>query len=335
MSEPAGPGEFDLIARYFAPLAAGEPGALGLLDDAAVLAVDAGSELVLTADALVAGVHFRHRDAPGQVAQKALRVNLSDLAAKGARPRGYLMTLALAPANDEAWIAAFTDGLAQDQQRFSIALLGGDTVATPGPATISITALGIAPKGGALRRSAACAGDDVYVSGTIGDGYLGLHTDSTAFAKLDVADRRALGQRYLVPEPRIGLGLALGQSGVAHAAADVSDGLVADLGHICTASRLDATIDAGRVPLSAAAGRALAAGLAGLEQVLCGGDDYEIIFTAPPAARPEIDRLAGADGVAISRIGRMEACLGDAPAVRVTGPDGRLMRIAKSGFAHF
>ena len=335
MTGPGRPGEFELIARYFAPLAAGEPGALGLLDDAAVLSLDAGSELVVTADALIAGVHFRLHDAPGHVAQKALRVNLSDLAAKGASPRGYLMTLALGPSNDEAWIAAFANGLAQDQQRFSIPLLGGDTVATPGPAAISITALGLAPKGRALKRSAARAGDDVYVSGTIGDGYLGLSAKTPRFALLDAADRLALGQRYLVPEPRIGLGVALGKAGVAHASADVSDGLVADLGHICTASRLDATIAAACVPLSAAAGRALAAGLAGLEQLLCGGDDYEIVFTAPPAAQPEIERLAAAEGVAVRRIGRMEACRGAQPAVQVTGPEGRPMILAKSGFAHF
>ena len=225
--------EFALIAEYLAPLAALRPGAFGLADDAALVPAPPGRDLVASADALVAGVHFRERDPPDTVAARALRCSLSDLAAMGAEPYGYLLTLALPHGVDAEWMAAFASRLARDQAEFSIALLGGDTVATPGPLTVSLTVLGFAEPERLLRRSGARAGDAVCVSGVIGDAALALAIPDAA---------EALRARYRAPEPRLALGRAL--AGNASAAIDVSDGLVADLGHVCVASGVGARLDA-------------------------------------------------------------------------------------------
>src|SRR5579871_4768172 len=200
-------GEFERIARFFAPLAA--PGGLGLLDDAALVDCRAGRRLVITADAMVAGIHFRPEDPAEFVARKLLRVNLSDLAAMGARPLGYLMTTALPATHGEDWLAGFAAGLAADQAAFGIVLLGGDSVATPGPVTLSLTALGSVPKGQAIRRGGAAPGDDLYVSGTIGDAALGLRVLRGELAVLDGAARTILAERYHLPEPQLDLGRRL------------------------------------------------------------------------------------------------------------------------------
>ena len=248
-------GEFDLIETYFKPLAKGAPGALGLADDAAVLTPTGGHDLVVTQDMLVEGVHFRDTDPAGRVAQKALRVNLSDLAAMGATPVAYLLSLALPAAVDDAWVAAAAAGLAADQAEFGVHLIGGDTVSTPGPLTLSITALGQTPNGLALRRSGARPGDLVMVSGMIGDACLGLDVleggDTTAPGAPGAPGADYLVDRYQLPSPRLSLGLAL--RGLATAAIDISDGLVADLGHLCGASGVGAAVDLGRVPVSPAA----------------------------------------------------------------------------------
>jgi len=225
------PAEFDLIARYFAPLAAGAPGALGLLDDAALVDVSPGHRLVVTVDAVVAGVHFLADDPPDLIARKALRVNLSDLAAMGARPLGYFLAAAFAD-QDEPWLAAFAAGLAEDQASFGVALMGGDTVATPGPLTLAITAIGEVRSGRELRRSAAKAGDLIFVTGTLGDGALGLAALRGALPALSGAQRDFLARRYHLPEPRIDFGRALTEEGLALCGMDISDGLGADLGHI-------------------------------------------------------------------------------------------------------
>jgi thiamine-monophosphate kinase len=313
-------GEFDRIARFFAPLAAGFPGALGLTDDAALIDPGAGRELVVTTDALVADVHFRSQDPPDLVARKALRVNLSDLAAMGAEPVCYTLATILPPTVDEAWLAAFVRGLAADQAEFGIALAGGDSVRTTGPATLSVTAIGRVEAGRALRRSGARPGDRVYVSGTIGDGALGLAVLTGTLS--DDADG-TLANRYLLPRPRLALGRAL--LGKASAALDVSDGLVADLGHIAATSGVRIIIEAGRVPLSSAASAALADEPRLIEPILTGGDDYELAFTSPDVL-PEV--LAG---VPITCIGRVEAGRG----VTVLDRQGRPVTLAAGGYRHF
>ena len=276
-------GEFEFIARRLRPLAT-TPGALALTDDAALLDPAAGRQLVLTKDAMVAGVHFLPDDPPGQIAQKLLRVNLSDLAAMGAAPLGYLLALARPKEISDAWLDEFCAGLAADNAAFGIALLGGDTVSTPGPLTLSLTAIGEVPTGSALLRSGAGPGDDVWVSGTLGDAALGLKVLQGA---LDVTEpaRTFLIERYRLPQPRLALGQAL--RGIASAAIDVSDGLVADLGHILETSGVGAALHADALPLSEAARDLPGA----RDAALAGGDDYELLFTAPSKRRAEIAAL--------------------------------------------
>ena len=298
------PGEFALIRKYFAPLAAGFSGALDLEDDAATYAVPSGCELVLTADALVEGRHYLASDPADLIARKMLRVNLSDLAAKGAKPVGYLMTTALGPDIDEAWVAKFAAGLAADQKEYGVSLMGGDTVATPGPTTLSLTALGLVPTGSALRRRGARPGDRLFVSGTIGDGILGLKVLKGEMFDLGADKRDALADRYHLPQPRLALGAALLAGGKVTAAMDVSDGLVADAGHIGEASRCGLTIRADRVPLSAGAQEALAADLDLIPVLLSGGDDYELLFTAgaefsAPDSVTEIGEVVSGSGVKV------------------------------------
>lgn len=324
----ARPGEFDLIARHFAPLARGEAGALGLMDDAAVLAVPPGRRLVVTTDTLVSGIHFPEDTAPEDVAAKLLRVNLSDLAAMGAEPRVYFLNTAWPAGLDEGWIARFAKGLAEDQAHFAIALAGGDTVATPGPLILTATALGWVEEGSELRRSGAGPGDTVWVSGTIGDGLLGL---MAARGELE-ENRDYLIGRLNRPTPRLALGRMLALEGLATAAADVSDGLVADLGHICEASGLGAEIALDRLPVSAAARTALKHRPALRPALATGGDDYELVFTARPGAAPALAALSADLGLPLTELGRMtegpaRVRLLDAAGADVTPPQG--------GFRHF
>lgn len=319
--------EFERIARFFAPLAA--PGALKLADDVALIDGPPGEQYVLTADAIVAGVHFLPADPPAEVAQKLLRVNLSDLAAKGAAPFGYLLTIALAPACDESWLADFARGLAADQARFGIALLGGDSVATPGPTTLSVAAIGRIPAGSAILRRGAMPGDRVYVSGTLGDAALGLTVARGGLAQLGPTARAFLVERYRLPQPRLALGRRL--VGLARAMMDVSDGLVADLGHLCEASGVGATLEAALLPLSPAARAAIAAEPALVSAPLGGGDDYELLFAAPAGAAAALAALAAAEGVPLAEIGRIET----EPGVRVVGPDGQPLTVAVPGYRHF
>src|SRR5713101_6824611 len=247
MSE--GLGEFGRIRRFFAPLAG--PAGLDLRDDAALLDCESGHQLVVTVDAIVAGVHYLPDDPPDLVARKLLRVNLSDLAAMGARPRHYLLTTALPAALDDAWVARFAEGLAEDQRRYGIDLIGGDSVATDGPAVLSLTAIGEVDAGAEIRRSGASPGDRVWVSGTIGDAFLGLAALRGGYPELPAEERTVLISRFQLPEPRVELGPRL--AGIADAMLDVSDGLVADLSHICEASQVGASIALAELPLSPAA----------------------------------------------------------------------------------
>lgn len=325
------PGEFDLIARYFAPLAAGMPGAVGLQDDACTLAPPPGQELVLTVDTLVAGVHFLPDDPADLVARKMLRVNLSDLAAKGASPIGYLMTTAFSPDIDESWVAAFARGLAADQLEFGIGLMGGDTVATPGPLSLSLTAIGSLPVGCAIRRKGAKPGDVVLVSGSIGDGALGLKVLRGGFLGLAEADRRYLSGRYHLPQPRLRLGRALMESGCVHAMMDVSDGLVADLGHIAEASGVGAVLRAADVPISGPAAAILADEPDLLPMLLTGGDDYELLLTAALESVPGLQRLAEGLQTPLTVIGEIVAGNG----VSVIDRDGGAIELGSQGFKHF
>ncbi|NWG46585.1 MAG: thiamine-phosphate kinase [Alphaproteobacteria bacterium] len=318
--------EFGLIATHLAPLAA--PEGRGLLDDAATLPVRPGETLVVTADALVEGVHFLPADPPGEVARKLLRVNLSDLAAKGARPAHYLLTLALPRGVEESEIAAFAAGLAADQAAFGIALLGGDTVATSGPRLYAVTAFGWT-RGPFLGRAGARVGDRVFVTGTIGDAGLGLKAlTGSAGALSREAAAFAIG-RYRRPEPRVGLGPALG--GLASAALDISDGLAADAGHLAAVSGVRLRIEASAVPLSIAMEEALARGHMSMADIVSAGDDYEILLTAPPEAGARLSAAAEAAGVALTPIGRVEAGEG----VVIENPGGRALVLERAGYRHF
>lgn len=321
------PGEFELIERLFAPLAANAPGSLQLKDDAALVSGRSGEDLVVTVDTLVAGRHFLPDDPPDLVAKKLLRVNLSDLAAKGARPDFYLLSLALPKDVSFAWLEAFSRGLADDQKMFGITLVGGDTTATDGPLVLTVTAMGGVAAGGMVRRNGAKPGDRVWVTGTIGDAAIGLAALANGMSGLADEQVRTLVERYRLPQPRCAFGLAL--SGVAHAAADVSDGLAADLGHILEASGAGAVLELGRLPLSSAARAALDLGRTSLEHLVSDGDDYEIVLAAPASAAGALTRAAGAIG--LTEVGHIVA----EPGLTILGPDGRAVALEKKGFQHF
>ena len=321
------PGEFELIRELFAPLAADEPGALGLLDDAALIAPRPGRELVAAIDTIVEGVHFLPADPAFDIARKLLRVNLSDLAAMGARPRAYLLGLAIPDAVDFDWLRHFSRGLASDQLRFGISLAGGDTTATTGPICLSLTAIGEVEPGRSPLRSNAAAGEHVYVSGTVGDAALGLRALRGEELDLPEGEREAAIARYRLPEPRLDLGMALPAS----AAVDVSDGLIADIGHICAASGLGARIEAGLVPLSGAARSALGSGAVEIDDLLTGGDDYELVFTAPADRSDAIREAAARVRVPVARIGTMT----EGEGVSVFDPANARIAIDRAGYRHF
>jgi len=322
-----GLGEFGRIREYFAPLAG--LGALGLTDDAALLDCPPGYRLVVTVDQLVEGVHFLADDPPDLVARKLMRRNLSDLAAMGATPRHYLVTSALPASHDDEWVCRFAAGLAEDQHRFGIALLGGDSTSTPGPAVLTLTAIGHVAAGREIRRSGARPGDKIWVSGTIGDAYLGLKVLRGEYPALAPEHRSALAARYQLPEPRTHLGPDL--AGIARAMIDVSDGLMADLGHICETSNVAAVVELARVPLSPAAEAVVAGDQAMRVRLATGGDDYELLFTAPVEADDEIISLSQGLGLPITEIGVIAAGEG----VRLVDANGRDIAVDKAGWRHF
>lgn len=299
--------EFGEIARLFRPLSRGAPGAFDLMDDAAVIPQRPGFDLVVTKDAIVEGVHFPEGEAPDLVARKLARVNLSDLAAKGAEPFAAFLAVAWPPGYDERDRSRFAQGLAADFETFDVDLLGGDTTATPGPFTCSLTALGWVPAGGMVRRAGARPGDNVLVSGTIGDGTLGL---AAVRGEIDDPDGQ-LVHRYRMPEPRLDLREILRRG--ATAAADVSDGLVADARHIAEASGVALRLDLDRIPLSGAAATWLEAQedvSAALLRLGTGGDDYEVVCTmAPDTPKPPgftvVGQVSEGEGVEIRAAGRL------------------------------
>jgi thiamine-monophosphate kinase len=318
--------EDSLIARYFRPLAT-DPGAFGLVDDAAILK-PAGDDIVITTDAIVEGVHFLPDDPPDTIARKALRVNLSDLAAKGATPAGFVMTLALREASD-AWLAPFARGLGEDATQFGCPLLGGDTVSTPGPLMISITAFGRVPPGKIVHRSGAKPGDRVVATGTIGDAVLGLGI-LKGHVVADAAAKEMLVGRYRVPQPRNALALAVRDH--AHAAMDVSDGLAGDLAKLCAASRVSAVIDAQSIPLSTAAATLLAGGTVGMETIVSGGDDYEVLCAIPENRFEAFAKAAGLAGVAVTSIG---AIIAGSAVPRFLDQQGGAIALPRLSYSHF
>jgi thiamine-monophosphate kinase len=331
MAENQRPGEFELIARYFAPIAG--PGGLSLLDDAGLLRPGRGYEVVVTADALVAGVHFFPDDPPEAIGWKALAVNLSDLAAKGAKPEGFVLTLALPRGWTEAWLAGFVAGLARIAEAAGCPLIGGDTVSTTGPLTLSITAFGTVPAGRMVRRSGAKPGHVVLVSGTIGDGALGLKVhgpDKPGWvAALGAEDRAFLIDRYLHPQSRHALAAALQRH--ASAAMDVSDGLVGDLAKLLKASGVGAEIALDAVPLSSAVRAAVMADPALAELAWTGGDDYEILCTASEGEYPALIAAAKEVMLPLTPIGRITAEAG----VVTYREKGGLRSFAQGSFSHF
>jgi thiamine-monophosphate kinase len=326
-------GEFDIIARYFAPLAT-DRAALGLRDDAAVLVVSEGHELVASCDTLVEGVHFLPDDPPESIGYKALAVNLSDLTAKGARGYAYLLSLAVSRDTPAVWFESFAAGLHDLQEATGISLVGGDTTASPGPLTITITALGLVSHGHAVLRHGAKSGDRLYVSGTIGDAYLGLRLLKEPALRcswrLSDEDVAFLVDRYRRPTPRTDLVLLM--RNFAQSAIDVSDGLVLDTEKLAEASHVGARIDVARVPFSAAAQKVLAQEPKLLEAMVTGGDDYEIVAAVPETSAADFEAEGRAKGGAITMIGRIEGSSGKAV---VIGADGRALELGSKGFSHF
>ena len=309
--------EFGIIARYFAPLAS-DAGAFGLKDDAAVIPPRPGFDLVVTTDQIAADTDFFSHDPPASVAKKALRVNLSDLAAKGAAPEYYLLNLALPRSVHDAWLTEFAAGLASDQQQFGISLLGGDTSATEGPLSVSVTAFGFVPQGRMVRRAGAKAGDAVYVTGTIGDSAGGLAIFKREKHQLTEAQRDYLTTRYQVPEPPVGFG-AHRLRGVASASIDVSDGLIADLEHVARASKVKIELEAEVIPRSEALRAFWGDGAEAILRAATAGDDYQIAFTAPPG-------LSGP----FTYIGEVQAGEGVNLAFK-----GKKIAIPRPGYRHF
>jgi thiamine-monophosphate kinase len=324
--DPAG--EDRLIAKYFAPIAT-HPGALGLSDDAAFIKPPPGCDLVLKTDAIIGGVHFFPDDAAQSVAGKALRVNLSDLAAKGAKPLGFLLSLALPKGIGEDWLSHFAEGLRDDAALFSCPLFGGDTDRTSGPITISIAMFASVPEGSMVRRAGARPGDHVFASGTIGDAALGLALRKGAAWKLSDVQRQHLKSRYLLPQPRNAIAEAVRTH--ASAAMDVSDGLAGDFAKLCRVSGVAAEIGIAKVPLSDAAKAVIAAEPAMRETTLTGGDDYEIVCTIPAAKTDSFRAAAKAAGVAVSEIGEIKTGEG----VRFLDAAGQALAFKRASFSHF
>ncbi|WP_225669248.1 thiamine-phosphate kinase [Bradyrhizobium hereditatis] len=329
-SDKPASGEEALIARYFRPLAT-DPGAFRLDDDAAALKPD-GADVVVTTDAIIEGVHFLSDDPPDTVARKALRVNLSDLAAKGATPAGFVLALALR-SSDEAWLKPFAAALGEDAVQFACPLLGGDTVSTPGPLMVSVTAFGRVPPGKMVHRSGASPGERVMVTGTIGDAALGLailRGGKVHAAASDKAAREALVGRYRVPQPHVAMAGII--SDHASASMDVSDGLAGDLAKLCGVSGVSAVIDVGQVPLSGAARDLVSRGVVGLETLITGGDDYEILCTVAEDRIEAFAEAAQRVGIPVSSIGTVVA---GSTAPKFVDREGREIALERLSYSHF
>mgnify|MGYP003977353235 FL=1 len=323
--------EFDRIKKYFKPLASAERGSLDLLDDAAVLPIGSASELVISTDALVEGIHYVGDEDASLIAQKSLRTNLSDMAAMGAAPWAYTLSLILDPlkkCSADQWLDSFVAGLQIDQNKYDVRLIGGDSVVGAGPTVISITIIGKLNNKGPLVRSGALQNDDIYVSGTIGDSAAGLQVIKGSLDFLDLSDQIYLKNRYYLPQPRVALGSAL--VGLASAAMDVSDGLIQDMGHLCSASGLAAVINWPNVPLSPPVITLLESKSISISAIINGGDDYELLFTAPSILRPDIEELSKKTEVPLTRIGYMT----EGADVLLMDKENQLISLAGAGFKH-
>ncbi len=332
MNSKPRPSEDEIIANFFAPLA-GRAG-LGLRDDAALLDVPADCELVVSTDVLTSGVHFFADDPPELIARKALRANLSDLAAKAAEPRGFLLGLALPGDWTEEWLAAFTKGLAEDVACFDCPLIGGDTVRSLGALSLSITIFGAVPKGKMVPRPGIEDGDLLYVTGTIGDAALGLRlrralaSDRVWAETLSQPARDYLLMRHFLPLPRLALRDAL--RGFARAAMDVSDGLLGDLDKMLALSGMNAEIALADIPLSKATRQALACDASLIEPILTGGDDYEVICAVAPGDAAAFEREAGT--LPVTRIGIAKT---GADKPRIRDGEGRPLAVSAGSYRHF
>lgn len=319
-SENAGSGEFSFIARHFRPLAGAE--ALDLRDDCALMRCPDGEEFAISTDTMVENVHFLPDDPPETLGRKLLRCNLSDLAAMGARPHAYTLnvTVPRGGRHDDSWFAAFSRGLAEDQKRYNVHLIGGDTTSIFGPLVLSATVFGLLRQNTALRRNGARAGDDIWVTGTIGDAALGLLVlqgklkDPSGF----------LAGRYHLPQPRTGLKL----HGIVSAAMDISDGLIQDCGHIAAESGVQLVLNAKAVPVSEAAA---SLGQTLLMQRLCGGDDYELLLTCPPERSHALQSACQDARIPVHRIGQVQT----GRSVRLLDATGRDIVLEQGGWQHF
>lgn len=335
-SKSAGLDEFEIIAEYFAPLSLGLDGAVGLSDDGAVLdrAGAGGDEhLAVTTDTFVAGVHYLADTRSQLIAQKLLRVNLSDLAAMGARPYAYNLSLALNDRVDSDWLAGFARGLAIEQENWGIGLVGGDTVRTPGPVTLTVSMFGHLAPERRLLRSGAQPGDAIYVSGTIGDASLGLQVLDGKIIVENTVDAAFLKDRHYLPTPRISLSAAI--AAWASAGIDISDGLVADLGHICAASKCGAEIRLEDIPFSDSARKVIDRATEGnvtFVDLLGGGDDYELLFVVPADEAERVEAVCADDGTPVARIGTI---LGSEEGIRVVDRNNQTLELKSRGYRHF
>ncbi|MEM9330176.1 MAG: thiamine-phosphate kinase [Pseudomonadota bacterium] len=318
--------EFEIIGKYFAPLTG--TGSYGLKDDAAQVSTSKGCALVVTQDAIAEGIHFFSQDPPEMIAKKALRVNLSDLAAKGAKPNSFSIALGLGQRWDEDWIARFAKGLKEDCDSFDIALTGGDTFKSGGGIVISITALGEVPEGEYVSRLGAKAGDVLFVTGTIGDGALGLQTRQGIDLSVSRDHCQVLTERYLLPNPRLQFAECIRE--FASASMDVSDGLVGDLQKLCSASQVSCEIKLAQIPFSKAASAVFSIDSKYVEMALTGGDDYEILFTVPSERVQAANAAFAKMAFPVTRIGSMNSGAG----VRVIDKDGSMLKFRKFSYDH-
>ena len=322
-------GEFEIIKTYFSPLSRAEKGAFNLTDDAAVIEIPDGKSMVVTTDTLVEGVHFLSEDLPENIAKKLLRVSLSDLAAMGSVPAYYNLSIATKLSTTSEWFKAFSEGLLADQIQFGVTLIGGDTVATSGPLTLSLTAMGFVKKGKAISRSGAKLGDDIWVSGLIGDAALGLRAAKGKLISISEENKNYLISRYTLPIPQTLLGPKL--SGHVNSAIDVSDGLIGDLDHICETSKLGANIQITDIPISRAASIIVTEKPHYLDLILSGGDDFELLFTADKSFRTVAKSLTKMLDVNLTKIGAMV----DRRSIEIFDKNGDKYFIQNNGYTHF
>ena len=322
-------GEFEIIKTYFSPLSRSEKGAFNLTDDAAVIEIPDGKSMVVTTDTLVEGVHFLSEDLPKNIAKKLLRVSLSDLAAMGSVPAYYNLSIATKLGTTSEWFKAFSEGLLADQIQFGVTLIGGDTVATSGPLTLSLTAMGFVKKGKAISRSGAKLGDDIWVSGLIGDAALGLRAAKGKLISISEENKNYLISKYTQPIPQTLLGPKL--SGHVNSAIDVSDGLIGDLDHICETSKLGANIQITDIPISRAASIIVTEKPHYLDLILSGGDDFELLFTADKSFRTVAKSLTKMLDVSLTKIGVMVS----RRSIEIFDENGNKYFIQNNGYTHF